>query len=611
MHARFFRPLGRKIFLLGNLFCTLVSNFVFNIIKTIIFTLLFTLFYEMITVKKAINAAESTKHKNLKNSLHKKKRVKKKSLHKQSSSGRETDDELPYYTQKVLSFMQSSTYGRVQITPYFKFIESKSKTTKHKFSILFNTESAYLENLPLQEGLQNSDWKANNQETTLIFYSALNCSYEVNVDNDLFFHTSLYKTGYLGNEQLAHGATQNTSYLDSLGANPVYFESVYFLWKINQTISVQVGRSYFELSHTKATDKVIKEREYLFADTIEGIVFNVSAKSAGVINILLFDVFTSRGYNKSEYLQSTAISNQENNFKGDTTSFRAGLSFTSNWYRLSKKPGERWNFQPFFYFLRYGAVKGGIERSLNGLGGNFTDNDYLLMYGIKSALEFNLFDVSIQAAGSDGIDRKIVGYPDYDNDILSRGIFLSLSIYFHSIGIGEGNQLFLLSRVTFSEGPSYDKLGKKINYGFTSQQSQSSGGLILGKFSRYKPTNQTGYEGVKSNYIGATESGGNIQIYLNATLMNAKQVRFIWENWYYHDHSNIHKGYNEENRTNDYHNKPIGWESNFTIFYPAKKNLFFYSKVGILLPLEYFESQYYDGMPKTSMALQFGSTFIY
>jgi hypothetical protein len=148
-------------------------------------------------------------------------------------------------------------------------------------------------------------------------------------------------------------------------------------------------------------------QDYIFSDTLDGIIFNTTFSPDFTIS-LLGDLLGLSAKPQDSYLYSSLGKDNENmlDFQGETLSHRLGLSAQFHSLRLAT-----------FYLLYGSTSKGGADKAQNGLNDyNQKDNDFLFLHCAAFQHKLNYVAIDLLFSYSLGRDfqfEKTVKYQGF------------------------------------------------------------------------------------------------------------------------------------------------------------------------------------------------------
>jgi len=438
----------------------------------------------------------------------------------------------------------------------------------------FFTEFAYYNNSDYREYKNRSSTQIQRTDDLQYFATSfLHIDLYAKPNLNTYFQSSLSTIIFFG----------ATDYKSPSETSMILFEELFVNYRATPNFSWLIGRFHFQI-HENGTN-------YLFYDYCNGVSLILYPLPDLRLRLLVFDVLAAdKAYGQAPlYLSRVPSSTIPANFNGDTKAIRTGAVFDSPPIKLGGK--VPWYISAFLFFVKYGGVEGGTERSGLGAYGNLTDGDYLLFYGTHQKVVLGDFTLITEAAGSTGLDRKIYGFGGFKKDVYANGFFVMLNVssplYFKTVPRSAWSLSFV-----YTSGADIDRYGRKKSYGFASTSGEPIGGILTGRFKGYNAGTIAGREGFHHNPYEPDRASG--LYYLKQHFeMEWKNTLVDWSNHYFIDatesfHS-MDKKYN--------YNKTIGFESNLKILVALNKNLSISLVSGIFLPGKFLRYKRYTHLP--------------
>ncbi|MES0489569.1 MAG: hypothetical protein ABUK01_06240 [Leptospirales bacterium] len=441
-------------------------------------------------------------------------------------------------------------------------------------STRFFTEFAFYENSDYRTYIGNTSAQIQRTDDLQYFAaSLLRFDLYAKPNKSTFFRTSFSNI-------LFFGATNQT--LPDRNVL-IMLEEISVEYQPSKTFAILLGRFYYKIQEDGSN--------YVFSDFCNGVSLLLYPLPKLRLRLLLFDILSSEtAYGQSPaYLLPVPSSTLMGNFKGDTKAIRMGGVFDSTSINSNYK--VPWLFSVYGFFIKYGAVIGGTERSGLGAFGNQSDGDYLFFFGTRQKVLLGKLSLILEGAGSTGLDRKIYGFAGFTNEVYANGYLLMLDVgsplFFKAVPRSIWGLTFL-----YASGAEIDRYGNKRSYGFTSGVAEPIGGILTGRFKGYHAGTIAGREGFHHNPYEPDRASGVFYVKQNFE-MEWKNILLKVSNHYFIDVTN---SFYSVEPTIDY-NVPIGLESNVLISVALNKNLFITLAGGIFFPEEFLQYKKYTHLP--------------
>jgi len=388
--------------------------------------------------------------------------------------------------------------------------EKDSILQKMEYSIGFIAEGGSFDNADLRTLNESNNASIDDTDDAVnVALSRFFVNFYFPLGDTLYFRTDIFKNGFWGHDQLAGGSSNNSSSSTPVGSDPFAFGSLYLeaiLWKNNRLdISTRIGRQFFSIGGT--------DTDYMLRDYLDAVTMQIGDSTVGTFHLLLLDVFQMAG-DSTDHINYVGYfshdSERVENFNGDAAVLRHGLVYESrdilDW--KSKNLGENYvQARGYFFLVRYGAVnQGGADRSNNGATGNFSDNDFSTMSGLRvnsahiiplsGALKNLVLEPFVDTALSAGIDRRLPNAAGEVIDANTNGFAFHAGIA-SSLPLSQLPLTFQLDLDGFyATGATYDEDGQLVSHGFVSFKGNQMGGILYNRFYGSHPTGYTDDDGI-------------------------------------------------------------------------------------------------------------------
>jgi hypothetical protein len=397
-------------------------------------------------------------------------------------------------------------------------------------------------------------------------------------------HTSIFGLRALGDE--------NMLFFDAikLGWTPVDTESVKF--------TATFGRQFFNIGGAP--------RDYFMSDLVDGLVLDLDLKEAGRLRVLAVDIIgTMTRPDETTFQSRQNTISSDLNFRGDNYTVRTGAV-----YELTQLV-EGLDARAFGFFADIGSGRPGAtgsDRVYGGQLGNFTDNDYTWMGGLRAGYTYKTETLQVGGYGefarSGGIDRKdrTIGLFDVvtEGNAFGAGLMAQLK---------SGTMIFDVNGNFFrADGPQYaSSNGMQFNHGFVSFKGNQVGGLALDDTAGWHPSAYVGsWKGVEDSPQEQERKAGTqvISGQIGVAVQDAVKVQLgIW-----HLQSTGSTGVNEGNidqiarelpygyseadlRAQTRIGKTLGTEFDLGLTYLASETLNVFAVGAIFTPGDYYAQE--------------------
>lgn len=304
---------------------------------------------------------------------------------------------------------------------------------------------------------------------------------------------------------------------DSLGAANA-FGGVFYVNRLNVkwmpvsgdnfTLGGTIGRQRFGIGGAA--------RDFFLDDTIDGIIIEAGFGKAGKLRLMPLDLYALQrpddisfgaalGYAGPDVQYSSV------GFNGDTNTMRFG-----GVYELTELV-EGLAVRAFGFYADIGAGPAphtGADKVFYGAHGNFADNDYNWMGGLRAGydLDLDMFKLGVygEYARSGGLDRKAtqVGVRDVAADGNAFGGAIQPQLDLDNLTIRLIGQFF------YADGASYTEAeGLAFNYGFVSMKGAQAGGLNMSRFAGWHPSAYVGTRGVHFDPHDISRKAGTMTLH--------------------------------------------------------------------------------------------------
>ena len=266
----------------------------------------------------------------------------------------------------------------------------------------------------------------------------------------------------------------------------IYFPALYadlYTKRDNEGVRFRVGRQFYSLAGLGPG-----VRDYVLADILDMVRVDIPIGDVATWTLIPLNVFsTASDYSEVDFVSLIGQQNPESfNFRGNVLTRRFGTTFTLD------GPTTPVRAQAYGFFTNFHGRGSGADISFNGLVGNFTDNDWVVNYGVRANVEIGrLFTPFAEFNGSVGIDRRELGVRDINANGFSWGAGAVLDTR-NEAGAG------LLAQVRYfdTQGAAYAEDGLQFSHGYVGLKGQQVGGTLFNRFLGFHPTAYTSRNGI-------------------------------------------------------------------------------------------------------------------
>jgi len=477
-------------------------------------------------------------------------------------------------------------------------------------SFFLTSEVHSMNNLDLRARDESTDQDILETDDRNTFaYTGLAAELEYDVLEDTQFDFAAAHSGLWGNDQLGgvsgarsenETSNQEISELANRGSHFIWLYRLSVTWRALETstldVATTVGRQRYEIGGV--------DDDYFFDDTIDGITVELDAGEAGTLNLLPFDFYASNASpDDADFVDYSARNPTIAGFRGDTNTLRFGGVYEN------RELVDGLDLRAFGFYADIGAstrsVSTGADRTRAGKLGNFSDQDYTWMTGLRAAYDYEFGAASVGAFGefarSGGLDRKDteVGLEDVQNQGNAYGGGLRGDVDLAPLKID------WLIRGFHADGGRYSsESGVQFSHGFVSFKGDEVGGLNLDRYMGFHPSAYVSPNGISDHPNDIDRKSGTRFGQVGLGFDIADKLRAELDGWYLFDtseslfdqdeigetSSDLPFGYTEADlRAQERFGKPIGAEANASLSYRANTALRFYAKGGMFFPSEYYE----------------------
>ena len=261
----------------------------------------------------------------------------------------------------------------------------------------------------------------------------------------------------------------------------------------------RVGRQYYQIGGLGGAP------DYVLADVLDMVRFDLPLGSFGNLVLIPANVFTASADNDgANFVSYIGQSNVETfNFRGDTVTRRHGAVLEATGLGPVEARG-------YFFYSDIGAAGTGSDITYDGLIGNFSDNDWVMNYGIRAQATFGPVQPYFHFDGSGGWDRKEAVAQDVNCTGFAWGAGVSVDTTDN-----DENDAGLKARVSYFDafGPAYTDDGLLFSHGYVGMKAQQAGGLLFNRFMGFHPTAYVSRMGVTDNPQDMSRKAGTRELH--------------------------------------------------------------------------------------------------
>jgi hypothetical protein len=265
------------------------------------------------------------------------------------------------------------------------------------------------------------------------------------------------------------------------------------------TPTLRIGRQYYEIGTLGGAP------DYILSDVVDAIRLDLPLGSAGTLSLLPVNVFSSStDADGANFLRYTGQSDLETfNFRGDTLTRRMGGTLTIDGI------GGPLDIALYSFYTDIGARGTGSDISYDGLLGNFSDNDWTLNAGLRTAVAAGPLSAFAHFDMSRGMDRKELVAQDVNCNGFAWGAGALVST-------GEEDGFDGSATYFDALGAGYSKDGLQYTHGYVGMKARQAGGLIANRFLGWHPTAYVGSWGIDDNPHEMSRKAGTRVLHADA-----------------------------------------------------------------------------------------------
>ncbi len=376
----------------------------------------------------------------------------------------------------------------------------KSLIKRIQWRLLFWTSMNYFNNADLRK-LDNSNETSvdNTDDRTMFGVSGVELDAFFPIHPRLDFRVDVWRTGFWGHDQLGGRDTNNDLKLTRNGANTVNFGLMHLDIHLKKEptrasrADIRFGRQYYTIGGRI-------DKDFLLDDILDAVVFRWYGKF-GRMDAIIIDVYNNatntQNANFVQYISYDA--EKVKHFNGDVNTARSGLLYRFPIIGDADLGGTHLEARAFAYVAKFGGVNvagvsnGGADRTNNGTSGNFTDNDFSGMRGVKVNAGYRSWlRTALTVSQSYGIDRKKLSVTYLPQDVDNNG-----KAYMGEVELSFFNRrILLLGSYFYAQGGRYYADGSQFSHGFVGFKAAHAGGLLTDLYYGIHPTAYTSSSGI-------------------------------------------------------------------------------------------------------------------
>jgi hypothetical protein len=299
----------------------------------------------------------------------------------------------------------------------------------------------------------------------------------------------------------------------------IYFNAAYLDIGIGQgdaRPNVRVGRQFYTIGGLGGAP------DYVLADVVDMVRIDIPLGGFGNLIVIPANVFTAAadndGANFVSFIGQSDV--QTFNFRGDTLTRRHGMVLEAT----SLGPIEA---RAYGFYSDIGAAGSGSDITYDGLIGNFSDNDWVMNYGLRAQGTFGPVQPYLHFDGSAGVDRK----EKVAQDVNCSGFAWGAGVTIDTTD-DDDRDAGIKARVSYFDafGPAYTDDGLLFSHGYVGMKAQQAGGLIFNRFLGFHPTSYVSRMGITDNPQDTSRKSGTRELHaaIGAEFPGAMWVRGSW-----------------------------------------------------------------------------------
>ena len=292
-------------------------------------------------------------------------------------------------------------------------------------------------------------------------------------------------------------------------------------------LKLKIGRQPFKIGGVPT--------DYMLSGTLDALVFEANFGKFGGLRVLAVDFFGGHDQPVSGYQFYRDGSETVFGLRGETNTLRHGAIYDFD-YKIAE--GQRLDLKAYYFYASIGGGpidESGADISYGGTLGNFRDNDYQHMRGLRAKYAMDFADdagtlmVFGEFANSDGLDRKAV----VERDVKTGGNAFGGGAQV-SVRATKCTSFYLGADAYHFDGAQYASDGLEFERGFVSFRGARLGGLTVGRLSGWRPSANMDAFGIDHTPQDISRSGGTFFVHAaGGARMGPMSLRLDW--WMYQD----------------------------------------------------------------------------
>ena len=359
-------------------------------------------------------------------------------------------------------------------------------------------------------------------------------------------------------------------------------------------LDLVVGRHPFTIGGT--------EEDYFFDDIHDGATLELDGRELGSVRLTAGFMGSNAEPRHVSFARYSASGGTIQGFRGDNNTYRLG-----GVYKTPELFGGL-EARAFGFYADIGASTGdngtGADRSYAGALGNFSDEDYTWMGGLRASYthEADNYEIAGHAefARSNGIDRKdtTVGLYDVNTEGYAFGLGARGEFDLGAVNLNANIKAFRADGAQYARGN-----GVQYNHGFTSMKGDEIGGLAIDRYAGWHPSAYVSDNGIDDMPHTVDRASGT-QFLKGGVGVGNDNFGADLEVWHYMDNSNssfdqsqadqvsgnLPFGYTQADlEAQERLGKSLGTELDLSVNYRPNDFLVFYARGGYFIPSNFYE----------------------
>ena len=361
------------------------------------------------------------------------------------------------------------------------------------------------------------------------------------------------------------------------------------------SLKLKVGRQPFSIGGVP--------KDYMLSGTLDAVVLNADFGDFGGLRILAVDFFGGHDQPVSGYQFFRDGSETVFGLRGDTNTLRHGAIYE---YDRKLAEGQHFDLKAYYFYASIGGGpidESGADITYGGTLGNFRDNDYQHLRGLRAKYDLDFGDdagsltVFGEFANSEGLDRK----PVVERDVKTGGNAYGGGAEV-SIRAAKSTSIYLGVDAYHFDGAQYGSDGLEFERGFVGFRGSRLGGLTVGRQSSWRPSAHMDAYGIDHTPQDISRSAGTFFVHAaGGARMGHYAVRLDW--WMYQDTSSTFLDVDNIDAIPDppfgrsraefeaqaRFGKTLGQEINVELSRKLGKHMRLYANYGAFMPGEYYD----------------------